>query len=179
MKNVKIIMLDIDGVMMSASSKIRHHDGAMMHPEHVEALNFILKHVPDAYIVVTSTYRWMYDLKELCGLFEKHGIDGKRVVGKTPMTQSFFRGEEVKMWLDKWVPTAKVKNIIIDKFIILDDDTDFHVDQRKDLIQTNKNYGLTFVEAQKAVNHLNGIVDVPKILIKRQTDAHLKLVKGM
>jgi len=166
MKKIKVIFLDIDGVMKSTASTIRNGVD-MMHPEHVEALNYIIEKT-DAKIVVTSTYRMMYSVKELKELFEEFGISGEHVISKTVTIakNGYLRGHEIQQWLDGFTDSIKTrfnKNMMVDKYVILDDDTDMLPEQRMSFVKTSNNYGLTHLEALQAVHKLNG---VPKAKLK-------------
>ena len=185
---MRIIFLDIDGVMTSKNGYLkegRAFAGSMdleFHQDAVEALNHILD-ATDARIVVSSTYRWMYSVKQLKEQFEKNGIDYKYVISKTPdeVEGAWNRGEEIKYWLENYPQIAKDKfgvDLKVDSYVILDDDVDFLVSQRPNFVKTFKDYGLTFVEAEKAINILSGVKE-KEVIIRRQVDAHgkLRLVK--
>ena len=160
---MKIIFLDIDGVMKSHASTIRNgRDFGMdvtLHPEHVEALNFILEHT-DARIVVSSTWRWGFSVTELKEMFSRSGVHYKYVISKTPTTEDMFRGDEVDMWLETAPQDAFIYHGVeldVESYVILDDDDDFDgVQKAKHFVQTDARYGLTHVEALKAIEILNG-----------------------
>ncbi len=168
---LKVIFLDIDGVMRSNSSTIKNTCNGMdvssylLHPEHVEALNCILKHT-DARIVVSSTYRICYSVEELKQLFDESGIDYKYVISSTPFINREYiqRGHEIRAWLKK-LPDVAGHKYEIDNFVVIDDDVDMKGIDPKNFIKTNANYGLTYVEALKAINVLNGKpLFTPKII---------------
>lgn len=169
----KIIFLDVDGVMKSAASTIRNGEDfkVILHPEHVEALNFILKKT-DARIVLSSTYRMMWSVEETKAIFHEHGIDYKYVISHTPISHG-QRGQQIKDWLDRYPQIARDKykvNLVVDRYVVIDDDSDMWGIDMRNFVQTSKNYGLTHLEAQKAVNILNSdVVKAPVIVRKKYT----------
>jgi len=187
---MKLIFLDLDGVMLSTASTIRNgKDGSFgltLHPEHVEALNYILKNT-DARIVISSTYRFGYSVNETKQIFQDNGIDYKYVISHTPFILTpkigkwVKRGDEIKQWLKRYPKIAKEKygvEVNVDKYIIIDDDNDMLGYQQVNFIKTSKDYGLTHVEAQLAINKLNGIEVKKNPVIRRQYE-HIKLLKGL
>lgn len=162
---MKIIFLDIDGVMKSVSSTVRQGGdryGKMLHPEHVEALNFILEHT-DARIVLSSTYREFMNVKEICQMFKDCGIPYKYVISKTPALGNGFgdveRGDEIAHWLRHAPDDAFHYHGVemnIESFVVLDDDNDMSAINPINFVRTNKNYGLTHYEALEVIEILNG-----------------------
>jgi len=123
---MKVIFLDFDGVLNSAASflvedKIRkkHKRKKMCKVQetlcHVCTSNFqyLLDKVPDAKIVISSTWREIYELDWLKDKLAEYGIDSSRVIDITPSSFSGPRGREIFMWLEEHKE--------VDKFVILDD----------------------------------------------------------
>lgn len=175
---MKLIFLDIDGVMKSVSSTVRaggDRYATFLHPEHAEALKFILEHT-DARIVISSSYRSFMSVKELGLLFEKAGISRKYVISKTPDLGKTWgdveRGEEVNDWLRKAPADAlKYHNRVIDveSFVVIDDDTDFSNINPINFVKTDARYGLTHCEALEVIEILNGEPLLPeKVKVVRQ-----------
>jgi hypothetical protein len=170
MEKLKIIFLDIDGVMQSTSSMIRTSGtGGFLHEEHVNALNWIIQQT-DAYIVLTSTYRIMADIKELKRAFMESGVRSDRIVSKTP-NLGLNRGSEIKDWLE----TRKEKgDYEIEEYVVIDDGKDMQGINWSMFLNTDPDYGLTYVEAEMAVNLLNGrprVTKVDPIIFTRQLNA--------
>jgi hypothetical protein len=165
-KITKLVFLDIDGVMKSVSSTVRaggDRYANFLHPEHAEALKFILEHT-DARIVISSSYREFMSVKELGSLFEKSGIPRKYVISKTASLNKGWngdveRGDEVNDWL-RLAPADAFNyhgvDIDVESFVVLDDDNDFSNINPLNFIRTNGNYGLTHYEALEAIEILNG-----------------------
>ena len=64
----------------------------------------------------------------------------------TPEEEAFR--EEIKQWLDEC-------ETYIESFVVIDDDSDMDA-VRDNFVQTNGDYGLTYVEAFKCLEVLNG-----------------------
>jgi len=143
---VKIIFLDFDGVLNSLDAIL--HSGSYggitpLFKRHAEVMEFIIRHT-EAKIVVSSTWRLGKTLKELQDLLPKLPI-----IGKTKSLTSQIRGVEIQAWIDD------NKNLEIGNFAIIDDDSDMGNLKHK-LIRTKFDYGLTYVEAVKCIEMLNG-----------------------
>lgn len=142
---MKVIFLDIDGVLTNPKTKFRTAD-----PECVKHLNYITDST-DAKLVVSSTRR-------LCGFDSvnnflcKWGITG-HIIGLTPdlsiedgkLVIGVERGEEIKAWL---------KDSIYETFVILDDDDDMGTVSQH-LVLTNSQVGLCRDDANIAILKLN------------------------
>lgn len=132
---MKIIFLDIDGVLNSTTSSIiRHHLGINDNMHYVSKENFnLLKLLVDesnAHIVISSTWRKDRGFIEEAqneeeiveifkNFFKENGWEKAPIIGITS-NLSGFRGEEVATYLDKISKTE-----IVDDYMIIDDDSDF------------------------------------------------------
>lgn len=129
-----IIFLDIDGVLNSAWSNSVQGTMYRFWPESVSALNAILASVPEAYLVITSTWRMHWSLAEVIGFLERDGVMSGRGIGKTPVLRQQARGMEIESWLDR-VP-YRVKS-----FAIIDDRDDMAMHAER-LVRTDPDFGL-------------------------------------
>jgi len=167
---MKIIFLDIDGVL-NVMMPERDKFGSLFHPHFVENLRRLINET-GAKIVISST--WRFDgLDAMIEMWQERNLPGE-VIGITPDCQyivneigkyEFYdqvqRGDEVKAWLEH----AKSQNIIIDNYIIIDDDNDFLPEQMNNFVRTANNkhhedcidigYGLTKICSEKAIQILN------------------------
>lgn len=159
---MKIIFLDIDGVLNSETSckergKIHYNDNP--HPMHIKWLNYIVEKT-NAYVVISSTWRRSTSSGMIGRLLFAYGFKGK-VIDKTPCFES-YRGTEIKAWilehLDKEKKYADSNWHIykgdIESFVILDDDSDMG-SLMPHLVQTHERKGLLKKHAIEAIKVLN------------------------
>ena len=73
---------------------------------------------------------------------------GLKIIDITPDLSGKMRGLEVQEWLNA--------HLDVTKYVILDDDADFTVEQKPFFVNTTFKYGLTEILAIKAINILNG-----------------------
>ena len=166
---MKVIFLDIDGVLNSARSFIANHPRglptwktmderniATIDPIAVKLVNE-LAHRLEAEIVVSSSHRkWFYmrsysyeigptlDRPALITYMHGLGIE-KEVIDATPVLsgEGRIRGDEIALWLSK--------NSGVEKYVILDDDGDMlPIQKEKHFVQTDNYNGFMFEDYQKA-----------------------------
>jgi len=141
---MKIIFLDIDGVLIAFKWFKERKKFQNFNPECVNALKHIVEQT-GAKIVISSTWRiYPYDWKYL---FKAHGLDPNLMVGHTPIL-SDIRGEEILAWL-RDLDWGEVES-----FVILDD-YDEMGDLKDHLVLTDGKIGLTMQDAQRAIEILN------------------------
>lgn len=168
MQGLKVIMLDIDGVLNSEESIHRRikmaRQGYLDRDEAdfpvtpmVGYLNKIIEYT-NAKIVISSTWRILHPLegtdeskgtrfrKGLKDIFKQSGILGE-IIDITPNKKSGIRGEEIKEWLNNH---PEVTN-----YVILDDNSDMLEEQLPYFIQTTWKKGLEEQHADKAIEILN------------------------
>lgn len=150
---MKIIFLDIDGVLNSLTSK-RDTSGRFGHRA-FENFRLILDRLPEASVVVTSTWRYEYSLSEMKAYFCEVGIDPRRIVDMTPdlrrddgMIRHYpGRDEEIYAWLAQH-PDVK-------QFVILDDvDLEQMAGLEDHFFQTEFDEGLRYEQSLHIINHL-------------------------
>jgi len=168
---LRIIFLDIDGVLNSAQSRhmfARHHENGsrIFCPLAISNLRWIIRKTK-AKIVISSSWRKYYGIDQMGAIFEQYGIGHgrrfdytKRIWGSTPATFSYLaRGFEIKRWfaeteeedqLDAGEEIRRKEVLEKKRFIILDDDTDMkpYMDR---LIKTDPWHGLMYRDAVKAI----------------------------
>lgn len=146
----KILFLDIDGILNSEYSckhptmqyKLGQDDTADTFD--VNCVNRLINIIDKtgAKIVISSSWRKLFDKDEIIEYLKKHGIIG--VVGFTPDLKH-HRGFEIQAWLDEHKD--------IDKFVILDDDDDmFHLSSK--LVKTDWKLGLQEKDMDKVIEML-------------------------
>lgn len=145
---MKLIFLDIDGVMNSYTSALSaKHESLAFDNRAVENLKLVINET-GAKIVVSSTWRIGETIDSLkTRIFSHYGLD-EHVIGITPYYIETIRGIEISDYM------LSNENMRVDAFVILDDDTDmgnlkpFHV-------HVNRVYGLSVNDAKKAISILN------------------------
>ena len=151
-EKVKIIFLDIDGVLNSEKSiKMNYYMNGkhsihvdLPHKSHVKWLNKIVEET-GAKLVISSTWRIGTIARRISDILYLCGVKAT-VIDKTPVGNC-ERGIEIQTWLDE------TKYEIL-SFIILDDDSDMlHLSNR--LVQTKWKFGLNEKHAIKAIEMLN------------------------
>ena len=166
---MKVIFLDFDGVLNSAASFVlearfrkenKVFDDLCPVNEtlcHICTSNFrhILDEVPDVKIVISSSWRNLFELEWLKDKLQEYKIPRDFVIDKTPVVRMFGdRGEEIAEWLKEH---PEVTN-----FVILDDNYIGPPFQRTpytdgdNFVKTSWNTGLTLPLAVKAVKILGG-----------------------
>jgi len=149
---VKVIFLDIDGVLVNDRS-LRTKRIYSLHencdPSCVKALNRIIAST-GAEIVVSSTWRTQGPLAEMREILNLHfEIDGQ-VLDCTPELENFSaaRHEEITAWLGHHKPS------LVESFVIIDDYDNMGPLQSR-LVRTREEEGLTEDDADRAIRLLS------------------------
>lgn len=151
---MKIIFLDMDGVLNTSSTKAGMFD--CYEPYLVDKLNYLTDQT-DSVIVLTSTWRlapdkiWLFD-----HLKNTVGIKGT-IIGYTPkligphMSSYVPRGDEIAAWLKLYMYSGP-----IDGFVIIDDEVIGAFEGFEDyFVNTEMAIGLTDKNVEKAIEILN------------------------
>jgi hypothetical protein len=165
MNKIKVIFLDIDGVL---NVYCESHDkwGCTFHQHLVDNLKWIIEET-GAKIVVSSTWRFG-GIQYLKDMWEARGLPGE-IIDITPDCHDLVndgrfeyldhvdRGHEIDYWLEG---RTDILN-----YVIVDDDNDFLTHQRSRFVRTSNNinhpdsvdigYGLTKECARRAISILN------------------------
>ena len=107
---MKLLFLDIDGVMTNDDRVINDRHVYSFSKSCVEVLNQILR-THDLKIILTSSWRTVYDAEMINQMFTENGVI-QTPAGQTPSISTLRRGLEIKKYLEKRTPTH---------FVILDD----------------------------------------------------------
>lgn len=151
---MKVIFLDFDGVLNNEPF-LRKSTGSFA-PENIAALNALLRAVPDAMLVISSTWRRGRTAGSLAARLEAEGMLAGRVWSVTPdldrpvagskLYLGTPRGAEIRAWLDEHT---------IESHVILDDDDDMDGTDPSRFVQTTMLHGLTLEDAKRAMEILN------------------------
>ena len=146
---MKVIFLDIDGVMNSFSGTIKRSGQALIgiFHEHEEILDWMLQRI-NAKIVVSSTWRYKYvdDPLSIRKEFSYKSI-WSNIIGITPVMRESCRGDEIQAWIEDFEVT---QNEEVTNFVILDDDSDMGT-LMDHLVKTDGMEGLTYSKAYEAL----------------------------
>lgn len=155
---MKVIFLDFDGVITTYKSQYR------LDKEKMKLVKYICE-ITDAYIVITSSWRrhTLEDtIKDITDTSKRYVTVPftpiERVIGITSRMYSFKgydenihylvpRGVEIERYLQE--------NNDIEKYVIIDDDSDMLLEQAPYFIQTDAIEGLSEEDAKKAITILN------------------------
>ncbi len=140
----KIVFLDFDGVLNSELSTQQLGTRYRFAKSSVAALNEVLLKC-EAYIVITSTWREHWTLRDNAQFLEQEGVLPGRVLGKTPTLEQ-ERGVEI----DAWLKSAPYQVLT---FVILDDRDDMAM-HRERLVQVDPRVGLNRPQASRAIELL-------------------------
>lgn len=160
---MKVLFLDIDGVLNSqawytqrqklSQGMIRPPDD--FHPnedphrrrqlwEIDDKALLTLKKIVEDYdfkIVISSAWRIGEDLDTFAYVFGRRGwkVRHGTIIGKTPSIRgnNIIRGDEIDHWLGTDGVTLKVE-----RYLIIDDSSDFHPHQKPHFVQTDNRVGL-------------------------------------
>lgn len=141
---MKILFLDIDGVVNSEEFFEKRSKGE--HPTDIDnymalLVNRIVENT-GCKVVLSSSWRGYKDGEE-----QIERMIGVKLHDRTPrLTESMVRGKEIQMWLDAHPE--------VEKYAILDDDSDMLVSQAPNFFKTDWKVGLTEEISQAVTEHL-------------------------
>lgn len=122
---MKILFLDIDGVLNSAKTFEDKHRHEAIDTAMVERINSVVN-ATGCQIVISSTWRVLWDLNELRHILEAHGLRDV-VVGATP--DMGRRDVEILAWLEE--------HSEVQQFAVVDDDAHDLTKVSHRLVQTS------------------------------------------
>lgn len=167
----KVIFLDFDGVLNTENyqAKLRQEGkpqwdnfGQIFDPEAVGNLKMILDTVPEALIVINSSWK-LEGMDTVKAMWKARNLPAK-IHSATPdyvpdiscidledydnIAMLAGKGNEVKQWLEQNAPKGCT-------YVILDDMPDFLPEQEEHLICTDPRVGITMENAMEAIGLLN------------------------
>ncbi len=151
-----LILLDIDGVMVQGASwrPIEKLDDGFSRfsPRAISGLQRILSATPNASIVLTTSHKSIYNLKEWRRIFNKREINTTSIYKLKENKTSLTRKDEILDWFNSAKPT--------ENFVIIDDDkslNDLPAHLKEKLVLTSATVGLNDEKAETAIRILNQI----------------------
>lgn len=162
---MKVIFLDIDGVLNSmdwykrrerypAPRTMDQYNEKEFDPEAVRLLQGIIEKT-GAKIVLSSTWRLHEDNVEAIKKFV--GIEILDLTPRMPRpagtsVEYCERGKEIDAWIEK---NIEDRGEVVDRYVIIDDDTDMLPKQQEHFFHTDNKFGLTEPIAKEVVWYLN------------------------
>lgn len=155
---IKVLFLDVDGVLNTFGSQHRQAIGSVISNKHVGRLRDILAHT-GAYIVLSTAWRnsaaatqFLYQRLKECGIPVE-----RVVIGKTPNIYPTKRSQEIQQWLKKC-------RLEVDQWVAIDDmnlakSTPRFMDGH--FVNTDANVGMTKTDAGQMITILNSIPSTP------------------
>ena len=120
---MKIIFLDIDGVLVTRNSikyqylNFPDETSIRFGKKAVKNLNKLIR-LTKAKIVISSTWRLFHSLEKLQSIFEEQKIKGKIIsttsVEKATIEEDIPRGQKIADWLEQ--------HLEVEQYVIIDDD---------------------------------------------------------
>ncbi len=154
---MKILFLDIDGVLNSEQSSIAYQrDIGLLQltgplrehylcPLAVSNLRMIVDQLPNLRIVISSSWRLNRSIAELQALFELIGFHRELIVDVTPQLPDHSRPGEIALWLSSRAPKD------VDYVIVDDDPSDFR-EMDEHLVRTSVLEGLMYRDARRIMS---------------------------
>lgn len=176
MNPIKLIFLDVDGVLNSVDYMISrgHPDWNSMtrfernladfDPAACAVLQQVLKET-EASVVISSSWRILHSCAEIRQLLKVRGVEAQ-IIGMTPDTDLWLhavptelrekrseweRGIEIQHWLQTYIPAERLPDV---RICVLDDDGDMG-DVRGAFVRTPNQTGLLPEHIPLIVEHLN------------------------
>lgn len=159
---IKIIFLDIDGVLNNEESEYYPVDNGrfgrtteLFTPRLIDNLNLLLTKT-GAKIVVSSTWRLGKTVEELQLILNGMGVVGEVIDKTEDHNNGFtFRGNEIIKWVKDNKGLLGCPYYDFKSYVILDDDSDMLLWQVDNSVHTNGYKGLTLNDVYKAILILN------------------------
>lgn len=143
---IKVLFLDIDGVVNCLNTRQRHRGFIGIDPYMALLVGRIHLAHDDVKFVLSSSWRHFKD-----GGKEEIEKQVVPIFDVTPSLPDSLRGKEIKAWLDLHPEVIK--------YAILDDDNDFLQEQMPYLFRTTWETGITEEISNKVIQHFNDVLD--------------------
>lgn len=161
---MKVLFLDIDGVVNCATTSQRHRGVIGIDPYMALLVDRIVQ-ATGCKIVLSSTWRLWEDSREEVKQQVGPFIDVTPNMPRPNGTSIEYceRGREIAKWIETWeaaenpVPWLTIVGEKIERYAILDDNSDMLPEQLPNFFKTSWAVGLTQEIANKVIEHLNHI----------------------
>lgn len=168
---MKVIFLDIDGVLNSRQSTtfwhnrrdqeqwennmyqswkgtLREYIAMEFCPIALSNLEELIRRVPDVKVVVSSTWRMGETVESLKKIFSPSKLVSDAIIDSTPVFRDGPRGNEIQDWIDKHPD--------ITHYVILDDSSDMLDSQKENFVHTSSLHGFIYgdmISAARILGH--------------------------
>lgn len=169
---MKIIFLDIDGVLNSVQHSVSlrkqgsAYDAAGINKTSLGLLKWVCE-VTKAEIIISSSWRRQGE-DWIKGVFAAHNWWYPPIIGITPILKG-HRGEEIQDVLNN--------NPDIEKYVIIDDDSDMLDEQKSFFVHTDALVGFTIYDALKCIDILGVLPEYEKIVDELNEHSKFRLKK--
>ncbi|KAG7361228.1 hypothetical protein IV203_036328 [Nitzschia inconspicua] len=165
---LKILFLDIDGVLLPFPKKEDHDNDALFPQSTVQALQHLLKET-GAELVLSSTWRVRPDfVHDIVVCLQEYGVGIQRFLDITDPNMHSERQWEIAKWLtDHQQPGSTIVWLALDDENLLDGDANqrFRKVFEGHVVQTKSDVGLTMEDAIRGLdlwnNQLRNVNDSP------------------
>ena len=177
---MKILFLDVDGVLNSKQLFLANKDKKIVGKDTLEkadfeymkeatsahnfwCLKYVLDTVPDLKIVLSSAWRNHFEMEQFKELFKHYGLDGEKIIDKTPRRFTSERMHEIHMYLDD----KRDEGITDIKWAAIDDHVIFNLEDPDKVNEylTDPWIGMTMQDAFKIIKHFKPDFKEPEIWI--------------
>jgi hypothetical protein len=150
---MRILFLDVDGVLNSRRSEIAHTAGVVPPtpglPSHFNDIDWVAVGLVatlckrlNVMVVVSSSWRESFTWQQLRDLFKLPIIDATD-------QEAGVRGDQIQRWLDK--------NPEVTEYAIVDDNGGMLASQQDHFVQTDWDEGLTYADSARLRDILQGV----------------------
>lgn len=162
-KNMKVIFLDIDGVVNTSANKWEtgrvKFRGKRCIPTNREPKRVLVKLIKwmlenDTYFVMSTSWGRSSVAEDWNKILRSYGVKKDLVISRTPLHHKGIRGLEILGWLEKW-NTDEVKKHgkeRVENYVVIDDDVKDimpYIRPKSCIIHTDVKKGLTDSDFEK------------------------------
>jgi len=140
---MKVLFLDIDGVLNCRSSFNRQGTREIIEEDMVERINRVIE-ATGCSVVVSSTWRILMPLEELKRVLGGHGFLSEAIIDATPHLTR--RDDEIATWLES--------NLGVSKFAVVDDSIDDLTGVSDQLVRTSFETGVLDEHTEQLIQML-------------------------
>jgi hypothetical protein len=162
---MKIIFLDFDGVLNSSRSAAALGGYGSLYRANINGLSkdtlkldpisvILLRRIVEttgAKIVISSSWRIGTKIEDFHDVFDVYDWNTREIIIDKTKVSGKIRGDEVELWLIDHI------HLGIEKFAIIDDESDFKPAQKPFLVQTQSSLGLSHISYNKCLEILGAI----------------------